>query len=235
MLEKTKNVDTESGVNHEEVTNLGKRSKLTNKKKAVLLGVVAFVCCAGIIIGLSVALTTNNSSTTNNSHDGSDSTSESKPKDPTNDRPPGPPPPGQTPPPTEAILTDGIVQSASYHKLSFSLRSFGSSSIDTYDSCSALEEDLKSAASIYLETVIARNAATVTFENNPPMFGSPPILEDSNNNKVQPNEPNPDDSYGTNNQVKGVDEADVVKSNGKHVFAVYGSEIVVWDAERYGH
>lgn len=39
-----------------------------------------------------------------------------------------------------------------------------------------------------------------------------------------------EDSYGTNNQVEGVDEADLVKSDGTHVFAAYGSELVVWDA-----
>ena len=37
-------------------------------------------------------------------------------------------------------------------------------------------------------------------------------------------------SYGTNNQADGVDEADVVKSDGTHVYAAYGDSIVVWDA-----
>jgi len=36
-------------------------------------------------------------------------------------------------------------------------------------------------------------------------------------------------SYGTNNQVKGVDEADIVKSDGTHIFAGYGNEIIVTD------
>jgi len=39
-----------------------------------------------------------------------------------------------------------------------------------------------------------------------------------------------EDSYGTNNQVKGVDEADIIKSNGSFVFAAYGDLLVVWDA-----
>ncbi|KAL7457352.1 hypothetical protein ACHAWC_008907 [Mediolabrus comicus] len=39
-----------------------------------------------------------------------------------------------------------------------------------------------------------------------------------------------EDSYGTNNQVQGVDEADVVKSDGKHVFTAYGDVLFAWDA-----
>jgi Beta propeller domain len=37
-------------------------------------------------------------------------------------------------------------------------------------------------------------------------------------------------SFGTNNQVKGVEEPDIVQSNGEVVFAVYGSEIIELDA-----
>jgi len=39
-----------------------------------------------------------------------------------------------------------------------------------------------------------------------------------------------EDSYETNNQVQGVDEADFVKSDGKHVFTAYGDVIFAWDA-----
>lgn len=38
-------------------------------------------------------------------------------------------------------------------------------------------------------------------------------------------------SFDTNNQVAGVDEADLVKSDGSHVFAVYGGTVVVIDAD----
>jgi len=37
-------------------------------------------------------------------------------------------------------------------------------------------------------------------------------------------------SEGTNNQADGFNEADVVKSDGTHVYAAYGDSIVVWDA-----
>ena len=36
--------------------------------------------------------------------------------------------------------------------------------------------------------------------------------------------------FETNNQVDGVDEADMVKSDGTYVYAVYGDTIVVWEA-----
>lgn len=39
------------------------------------------------------------------------------------------------------------------------------------------------------------------------------------------------DSYQTNNQEEGVDEADIVKSDGKLVYAAYGNEILVLDIQ----
>jgi len=40
-----------------------------------------------------------------------------------------------------------------------------------------------------------------------------------------------EDSFGTNNQVDGVDEADFVKSDGTNVFAAYHDTLVVWSAQ----
>eukprot|EP00594_Rhizosolenia_setigera_P011324 CAMPEP_0178977794 /NCGR_PEP_ID=MMETSP0789-20121207/24736_1 /TAXON_ID=3005 /ORGANISM="Rhizosolenia setigera, Strain CCMP 1694" /LENGTH=841 /DNA_ID=CAMNT_0020667331 /DNA_START=28 /DNA_END=2550 /DNA_ORIENTATION=- len=40
-----------------------------------------------------------------------------------------------------------------------------------------------------------------------------------------------EDSFGTNNQVAGVEEADIVKSDGTHVFTVYGTDIVTLDTQ----
>jgi len=39
-----------------------------------------------------------------------------------------------------------------------------------------------------------------------------------------------EDSFGTNNQVEGVDEADIVKSDGDFVFAAYGDLLYAWNA-----
>jgi len=38
-----------------------------------------------------------------------------------------------------------------------------------------------------------------------------------------------EDSYGKNNQVEGVDEADIVKSNGRYTIFVHGDEVLITD------
>lgn len=40
-----------------------------------------------------------------------------------------------------------------------------------------------------------------------------------------------EDSFGTNNQVQGVDEADIVKSDGTNVYSAYGDKLVVWNVD----
>lgn len=41
-----------------------------------------------------------------------------------------------------------------------------------------------------------------------------------------------EDSYGTNNQVEGADEADMIKSNGEIMCIAYGEEIIITDLNR---
>ena len=53
---------------------------------------------------------------------------------------------------------------------------------------------------------------------------SRPSVADDSAGKVS------EDSYETNNQVDGVDEADVTKSDGEYVYAAYGDLIYVWNA-----
>lgn len=188
-------------------------SDAKNKKKKVLFGLWALLA-VGLIVGLSIGLTRKNS-------------------DPSeNDRRQ-----------INALVVDGMIKSRPEHLLNFSLSSFGPSSIETYDSCTVLENDLKSAAAISLEVAIARYArdGVIATIDGPTIATNfvPEGMESSSTNEksgrnADTNTPvsnNPDDSYDTNNQVKGVDEADIVKSNGEYVFAAYGSEIVVWNAE----
>jgi len=54
-------------------------------------------------------------------------------------------------------------------------------------------------------------------------FGPVPSLGNFTHRPAKPR-------VGTNNQVEGVDEADVVKSDGKHVYAAYGDLLFVWNA-----
>ncbi len=59
---------------------------------------------------------------------------------------------------------------------------------------------------------------------------SAPVSDNARETSPTDAESGGEDSYGTNNQVEGVDEADKVKSDGTHVFAAYGSQLIVWDA-----
>jgi len=43
-----------------------------------------------------------------------------------------------------------------------------------------------------------------------------------------------ENSYGTNNQVEGVDEVDQVKSDGNFVYTAYGDILLIWNAETGG-
>ena len=112
----------------------------------------------------------------------------------------------------------------------------------TYSSCDDLSADLRVAALYLVENAIESNIQWY-FHNNwnynqgggfrqpvdvaIPMPGAP---EDANDgaNDIPTNE----NSYGTNNQVEGVDEADLLKSNGEQAFVAYGREIIELDVEQ---
>jgi Beta propeller domain len=98
----------------------------------------------------------------------------------------------------------------------------------SYSSCDALSADLTEAG---------RRLANYTIEHNIQWYFYPVIYgpatdmmggqaEGAPINKV----PTTEDSYGTNNQVDGVEEGDIVVSNGVQVFAAYGREILELDA-----
>jgi hypothetical protein len=120
-----------------------------------------------------------------------------------------------------------------------------------YDSCDALKDDITNALKHYANMVIVSEKSNnlyakcdpsdpnwnpwglddgVIYEGNEEMTSSAPIPEDASisfdsapaggaesSSKVQ------EDSFGTNNQVEGVDEADIVKSDGNYVYAGYGT------------
>ncbi len=73
--------------------------------------------------------------------------------------------------------------------------------------------------------------------NHAKRSGSPPNMKHLGKRNGQPSATGPassnagtEDSFHANNQVDGVDSADIVKSNGKHVFAAYGDVIYAWEA-----
>ena len=117
-----------------------------------------------------------------------------------------------------------------------------------------LQEDLQNVAKFLLNNVIYRNTGKVGYEGvgvgqpNPnsflyrdPVFMAPeaegtdadfaeapaaPPAAESSSGSVGDDV----DDFGTNNQEEGVEEGDMLVSDGDYVFAAYGNSVVAWDA-----
>eukprot|EP00986_Skeletonema_menzelii_P004516 scaffold1543_cov128-Skeletonema_menzelii.AAC.11 len=119
-----------------------------------------------------------------------------------------------------------------------------------YTSCADLKDDIRNALKHLANTIIVDQSRNGWwYENNCGRDEPVYILEDSiaadetfaaaaspeglgsTATAFKGEELAKEDSYGTNNQVQGVDEADFVKSDGKHVFTAYGDVIFAWDAQ----
>jgi uncharacterized secreted protein with C-terminal beta-propeller domain len=104
---------------------------------------------------------------------------------------------------------------------------FGPSSVEAYTDCEELESDLFNVVSLLTNEAINRNVDSKGKQyrgsccDEVVALASPSIEFD--NDSI--------DSFGTNNQVENVDEADVVKSTEFHVYAAYGNKLIVWDAK----
>lgn len=122
------------------------------------------------------------------------------------------------------------------------LPKFSSSILDGYASCSNLEKDIIEAGKYRIKFAIEDNLKigmteepiywimedSIAMESiaSAPVPASVPLADSSSSNSNVKSKSG-EDSYGTNNQVEGVDEADIVKSDGEYVYAVYGNDIVV--------
>ncbi len=109
-----------------------------------------------------------------------------------------------------------------------------------YTSCDDLKDDIRNALKHLANSIIAEESRNGWYnETNyceDPAFimedtfyvgdaAFEPAMDRSAASKVK------EDNIETNNQVQGVDEADFVKSDGKHVFTAYGDVIFAWDAQ----
>jgi len=128
-----------------------------------------------------------------------------------------------------------------------------------YDSCDDLREDMLNALKHYASNFIARQTQNNWPEkcdpNDKPFDGGfeyGPVFEESvsvatesfaeSSDSLMAKDPAPgaamatadevsnEDSFETNNQVDGVDEGDIVKSDGTYVYAAYGDLLYVWNA-----
>jgi len=109
----------------------------------------------------------------------------------------------------------------------------------TYASCDELRLDLRQASGYLANAVIDANARWYFHQDGPysKRVDRQPVAEttalDKSRQPSTAQQPDgiTEDSYGTNNQVDGVEEADIVKTDGENVYVAYGSEIVVLHAD----
>mmetsp|Transcript_4750 Transcript_4750/g.6989 ORF Transcript_4750/g.6989 Transcript_4750/m.6989 type:complete len:770 (+) Transcript_4750:95-2404(+) len=114
--------------------------------------------------------------------------------------------------------------------------------LNGYGVCADLQSDLEKAARFLVDVRIDRDIQMRFYERWDynmwiPRGGFPfgddiMVMEESVEDTASKGAPTGggEDSFGTNNQVNGVDEADLIKSDGIVVYAAYGDQIVIWDA-----
>lgn len=105
------------------------------------------------------------------------------------------------------------------------VKMFGPSSIKPYVSCDELRTDVKNFASLIVNEAITDNARLDPIHlmyrsREYDMVDSPEGMSSSEG----------EDSYETNVQVEGVDEADVVKSTNETVYVAYGDKLIAFQA-----
>ena len=115
----------------------------------------------------------------------------------------------------------------------YKLRTFSKHILDGYDSCDALKLDLTQAANHRANNAILRYADwnDIYYEENLEDSAAPASESATSASKEKSEgQSSGETSYGSNNQVDGVDEADIVKSDGTNVYSAYGDKVVVWEA-----
>ncbi len=209
------------------------------KKKWLLLAFIAVVVCIalGLGLGLGLGLQGTPASSTSN---GGEKEEEGKGEVPTNND-------VDTTTPTIAESTyldsPGPIQAR--------IRMASANIANGYTSCNDLRDDIENALKHLANTIIVEQSKYDWYASSNCRGDDVFILEgtvDSSTAVAEMDMASPpasnealyaggaaskvpvEDSYETNNQVQGVDEADVVKSDGKHVFTAYGDVLFAWDA-----
>lgn len=129
-------------------------------------------------------------------------------------------------------IMNNVFKTAPTQPLQATVNMFGPSSISSYSDCDQFKSDLFNFTSMLVNDVIADNAQlhdylyTHNREFLPMAFDdAAPVAAALDRGHVG------EDSYETNVQVDGVDEADIVKSTKEIVYAAYGDKLVVWKAK----
>lgn len=97
------------------------------------------------------------------------------------------------------------------------LRSFSADVLQGYNNCNSLIDDIEEAGKYLVNLIISMNIR----------YGEEEVIAlDGDLDRGAQKSASSASSYETNNQVEGVDEADIVKSDGTNVFLAYGNELV---------
>lgn len=214
--------------------------KKTKKTRKIIVIASTMVILLALIIGLSVGLTHRKQNQSNNPSAPSDfstlgeGTGVGSLSTPTM----------YSAPTTD--LKDGL--------LPWTIQSFGTNVIEGYEGCDALRADLAEAAAYLANVIIRRNrqygisygggfavegdwdgadavASEMTGEAAPESAKEPAreFAADEADDAADDGGAEDETDYGTNNQVEGVDEADMVKSDGTFIYAAYGDKVVQFD------
>jgi hypothetical protein len=122
-----------------------------------------------------------------------------------------------------------VFRSLKSDPIRYSLASFNyNSTVTSYTQCPDLQKDIEAAAALLVNAfIIGQREERIYYQprDRNREFVDGPVVSDIMAESVI-NE----DSYETNIQEEGVDEADIIKSDGTIVFAAYGDEIIAWNA-----
>eukprot|EP00540_Astrosyne_radiata_P006586 CAMPEP_0116850134 /NCGR_PEP_ID=MMETSP0418-20121206/15987_1 /TAXON_ID=1158023 /ORGANISM="Astrosyne radiata, Strain 13vi08-1A" /LENGTH=852 /DNA_ID=CAMNT_0004481989 /DNA_START=64 /DNA_END=2622 /DNA_ORIENTATION=+ len=212
----------------EEARSSSSRSQSRNRRIGlVFVFVFVVVVIMALVIGLSVGLTNDNKDKgpdnveipegTDNPNDGDDEDGD----------------------PNVSLKDAGTFNSAS-GVFNVTLPLFGRNLATPYTSNADLAADLTEILKLFVNNIIKNNA--MNFRAHPPPEFGPPAGptdgtggtggEDEGFESVAAGPPSADGAtdFRTNNQEDGVDEADLVKSDGVYVYAAYGDVLVIWNA-----
>jgi hypothetical protein len=132
--------------------------------------------------------------------------------------------PSPTPAPTPSPKGTFVSGAGRAFKVKMNLLS--SKVLDGYDNVKDLKSDIYQAVRFYVNVLIESQSHYDGIYY--PVAINPPSNEDNTGNSPPTAEGVTD--FETNNQEKGVDESDMIKSDGKYVYAAYGDIVVIWNA-----
>ena len=223
VLTKEDNVQGENDPNSDETMRRRRRRNFG----IVLVTLIAI----GLIVGLSVGLTRPNGESSSAASLAGQDTATSPPSKDADDEDDGS---DEASPATTSVK----FQSSGTRAFNVTMDLLSPAILEGYDNDDDLKEDLGQAVRFFINTFIEDQIRYGRY-----MYG---VMEDggiaSGDDMAAGDAPMNEGGAGkgesaagatdfeTNNQVDGVDEADMVKSDGTYVYAVYGDAIVVWEA-----